>query len=71
MTAPKSSFSATVGPGGRVTLPVELRTQQRLKPGDKLRFTVLPDGVAIAELVHLPSYKASRLDSADTQRRPK
>lgn len=38
---------ATVTSKGQTTIPLEVRTAAKLKPGDRIHFTVLADGTII------------------------
>ncbi|HEY6986613.1 MAG TPA: AbrB/MazE/SpoVT family DNA-binding domain-containing protein [Rhodanobacteraceae bacterium] len=38
---------ATVTSQGQITIPVEIRRAMNLKPGDRVRFTVLANGTTI------------------------
>lgn len=38
---------STLTSKGQVTIPKEVRQQLGLKPGDRVTFTVMPDGTAI------------------------
>jgi AbrB family looped-hinge helix DNA binding protein len=38
---------ATVTSKGQTTIPLEIRTAARLKPGDRIHFSVLADGTII------------------------
>ena len=38
---------ATLTSKGQTTIPIEVRTAAKLKAGDRIHFTVLPDGTII------------------------
>ena len=39
--------TATLTSKGQITLPIQVRTQLNLQPGDQLRFEAMPDGTLI------------------------
>ena len=41
------STAATVTNKGQTTIPKKIRDQLQIKAGDRLRFTLLPDGVVL------------------------
>lgn len=54
---PAATLSAIVGARGRLTLPGELRQALRLMTGDKLTFTVQPDGDVLVSVAQRDSLK--------------
>ena len=46
---------------GRLVIPAELREQYGLKPGDKVWFTALDDGI----LIHLENYTYNNDDNKE------
>ncbi len=54
---PMTPLSAIVGARGRLTLPSELRQALRLNTGDKLTFTVQPDGNVLVSIAQPESLK--------------
>ena len=64
---------ATVTSKGQTTIPKKIRDQLHIKAGDRLRFTLLPDGVVLIRVknrtiidvagnLHKPGRKALRIE---------
>jgi hypothetical protein len=67
------STVATVTNKGQTTIPKKIRDQLQIKAGDRLRFTLLPDGVVLIRVknrtimdvagnLHKPGRKALRIE---------
>jgi antitoxin PrlF len=67
------STAATVTNKGQTTIPKKIRDQLQIKAGDRLRFTLLPDGVVLIRVknrtimdvagnLHKPGRKALRIE---------
>jgi len=67
------STAATVTNKGQTTIPKKIRDQLQIKAGDRLGFTLLPDGVVLIRVknrtimdvagnLHKPGRKALRIE---------
>ncbi len=61
-------IEATLTSKGQTTIPVEIRERLGMKPGDRMTFTLMPDGVV---LLRVKNKRAVDVAGALRQRRPK